>query len=639
MRFVHPGSVGTRRRAAILVALALTVLMTLTASDSCRAQSIHRGWAVYATNAAGGGGTLDRVGGSGPTGPYNYVNTWGYGYDGVAYLVLNYWDLLQGHAAPIKPPKPHHKNKGGINGNGNGGGSEVNDGSGFLRVKVDETKTVSIRCNKAPVKFVKVVGRNPAIATVSTDSDASTITVTGVSEGTLTVTFHMKRRIIPTTDSRVYTFELTIQVVAEDFVPAPGEEKPGDAVHDADHNVPAPMMIYPDSGYVVGGDVYTSVGQENPSQDACWTGYEYLWTADLPDSLLGGVSIGFATDTVGSDGWYAVWDTDSTAIPDGAYNLEVTMQDTFGNIGLLEVPVTLYNYATPDQVPFEDINPYGQTAYLTELSDTLIYEYPGDVFLAAVRDRMGWSAGEGGYVTWVDDWRLSGADGAAFFMFQEEACDSLNAFLENRDPYNEGHGEEATVALMKGMMYLSAWDLALTAIEDAEYAGGDSAMIAQANSFFQNGVEVFRLPEIGGGTAPFQTDPPQGVWDSEEVTEAINWFWQAWQVATDSWMSGVGEGAVRGSVLLVDRIQPNPTTGNLRVVLKTEGGGDLRVVLYDARGAEIHELFDGVAEASDLRTLTWNGMLAGERRIRPGVYFLRAEFKGLAETRKITVLR
>jgi len=554
-------------------------------------------------------------------------------------VTVSYWELLHGQAAPVKPPKPHSKNKGGLNGNGNGGGSEVNDGSGFLRVKVDETKEVSIRCNKAPVVFTKVVGRNPAIATVSTDSDASTITVTGVKEGTFTVTFHMKRRIFPTSDKRVYTFELTIQVVAEDFVPAEGEEKPGDAGNDADHNVPAPRMIYPDSGYVVGGDVYTSVTQDNPSQDACWTGYEYLWTADLPDSLLGGVSIGFATDTVGTDGWSGVWDTDTTAILDGAYNLQVTMQDSFGNIGLLEVPVTLYNYSTPDQIPFEDINPYGQTAYLTELSDTLVYEYPGDQTLDAVRELMGWSSGEDGYVTWVDDWRLLSEDGSNFFMFQEEACDSLNAFLRSRDPYNEGHQEEATVALMKGMMYLSSWNIALTAIEDAEYAGGDSALIVQACIFFQNGIDAFRLPEIGGGPARYTTDPPQGVWDSEEVTESIDWFRQAWQTAVDSWTSGIDMRDRPSIALVVNHIRPNPTTGGVQVSLTIQRRGDLRVVLYDARGAEIHEFFDGAIEVAGTHTLAWNGMLAGGTYIRPGVYFLKTEFGGRAETRKIAVIK
>lgn len=635
---INHGSFKVHHHAVVWAVLALVMIVTVTAADSCRAERIHRGWAVYATNTAGGGGMLDRIGGTGPTGFYNHVNTWGYGYDGVAYLVLNYWELLHGQVAPVKPPKPHNKNKGGINGNGNGGGSEVNDGRGFLRVKVDETKEVSIRCNKAPVVFTKVVGRNPSIATVGTDSDASTITVTGVSEGKFTVTFHMKRRIFPTSDSRVYTFELTIQVVAEDFVPEPGEEKPGDAGNDADHNVPALRMIYPDSGYVVGGDVYTNVTQDNPSQDACWTGYEYLWTADLPDSLLGGVSIGFATDTVGTDGWSGVWDTDTTAILDGAYNLQVTMQDTFGNIGLLEVPVTLYNYSSPDGIPFEDINPYGQTAYLTELSDTLVYEYPGDPFLDAVRELMGWSAGEYGYVTWVDDRRLSSGDGSAFFMFQEQACDSLNAFLQSRDPYNEGHREEATVALMKGMMYLSSWDIALTAIEDAEYAGGDSALIAQAHEFFENGVEAFRLPEIGG-TVLSATDPPQGVWDSEEVTESISWFGQAWQAAAESWVAGVGTDTHRGRALVINHIQPNPTLGGVQVSLSIRRSGDLRVALYDVQGAEIHEFFNGATEGAVIRTLTWDGVLAGGGRICPGVYFLKTEFGGVAETRKITVIR
>lgn len=636
---VNSTAFGSHHRVVTWAVVAIAIFATLAFTDTCQAERIFRGWAVYGTNTAGGGGMLDRIGGTGPTGPYNYVNKWGYGYDGVSYVVVSFWELLHGQQGPIKPPKPHNTNKGGMNGNGNGDGIIINDGRGFLRVRVDQTREVSLRCNKAPVVFVKVVGRNPAIATVSTDSDASTIAVTGVNEGQFTVTFHLRRRIFPTSDLRVYKFELTIQVVDEAFIPGPGEEKPGDAGNDADHYVPAPRMIYPDSGYVVSGDVYTYVTQDNPSQDACWTGFEYLWTADLPDSLLGGTSIGFATDTVGTDGWSGVWDTDTTAIRDGAYTLQVTMQDTFGNIGLLEVPVTLDNYSTPDQVPFEDIKPYGQTEYLAQLTDTLVYEYPGDQPLEAVQDLMAWSSGEGGYVTWVDDWRLSAEDGSDFFVFQEEACDSLNAFLSNRDPYNEGHREEATVAMMKGMMYVSSWDIALIAIEDAEGAGGDSALIAQAHEFFQNGIDAFRLPEIGSSPAVYTTDPPQRVWDSDEVTESINWFGQGWQAATDSWVSGISTGEVPSTAFVINHVQPNPTGGGLQASLSIPRIGDLRVVLYDVQGAEIHRFFDGTIEVPGIRTLTWNGVLAGGTRIHPGVYLLKAEFGGQIKTRKIVVVR
>ena len=164
-------------------------------------------------------------------------------------------------------------------------------------------------------------------------------------------------------------------------------------------------------------------------------------------------------------------------------------------------------------------------------------------------------------------------------------------------------------------------------------------MIAQAYEFFQNGIDAFQLPEIGGGPALYTTDPPQGVWDSEEVTESINWFRQAWQTATDSWTSGIDTGNRPGTALVINRVHPNPTTGGVQVSLTIQRTGDLRVAIYDARGAEIHEVFDGAIEVTGIRTLAWDGVLAGGTRIRPGIYFLKTEFGGRAETRKIAVIK
>ena len=89
------------------------------------------------------------------------------------------------------------------------------------------------------------------------------------------------------------------------------------------------------------------------------------------------------------------------------------------------------------------------------------------------------------------------------------------------------------------------------------------------------------------------------------------------------------EGAAEAAV---GAVHPNPARGTARVVLTLPAGQHVRAVVVDALGREVALLADGErAGTSELRIDT--------SRLAAGVYVVRVEGAGIAETRRLTVVR
>jgi hypothetical protein len=84
------------------------------------------------------------------------------------------------------------------------------------------------------------------------------------------------------------------------------------------------------------------------------------------------------------------------------------------------------------------------------------------------------------------------------------------------------------------------------------------------------------------------------------------------------------------------RAWPNPFSESLAVELQLPvAGTHATVSIYDISGRVVARLLDG-ANASAVRTLSWDGRDPHGRRIAAGVYFLRIETQGRSWTKKLT---
>ena len=67
-------------------------------------------------------------------------------------------------------------------------------------------------------------------------------------------------------------------------------------------------------------------------------------------------------------------------------------------------------------------------------------------------------------------------------------------------------------------------------------------------------------------------------------------------------------------------------------------GGEVRVGVYDVSGRAVRTLVRGV-EAAGTHRVAWDGRDDRGRVVGSGMYFVRLEFNGLTETRKVAFLK
>jgi hypothetical protein len=99
---------------------------------------------------------------------------------------------------------------------------------------------------------------------------------------------------------------------------------------------------------------------------------------------------------------------------------------------------------------------------------------------------------------------------------------------------------------------------------------------------------------------------------------------------------GVGPGA--GVVALeLGPAMPNPFTASTVVRYQAPAPFFAHVAVFDAAGRVVRRLADRVLDASG--TLTWDGRTTSGAPAVPGIYFVRVEGNGRAETRRLALVR
>lgn len=101
--------------------------------------------------------------------------------------------------------------------------------------------------------------------------------------------------------------------------------------------------------------------------------------------------------------------------------------------------------------------------------------------------------------------------------------------------------------------------------------------------------------------------------------------------------TGVAPGALAGGARL-DAVFPSPMREGASVAFTLAAAGRARVDVYDARGARVATLADGVRPAG-AHVIAWRGSDDAGHRVAPGVYFVRLDAGARHETRKLVVLR
>jgi hypothetical protein len=100
-------------------------------------------------------------------------------------------------------------------------------------------------------------------------------------------------------------------------------------------------------------------------------------------------------------------------------------------------------------------------------------------------------------------------------------------------------------------------------------------------------------------------------------------------------LAGTAEGAASGVSLAPPA--PNPARGTVRLSLALPSAGGAQVEVLDPAGRRVRVLADGSHPAGTL-SLAWDLRDAAGRRVRPGVYFVRARLAAASLSRRLVVL-
>lgn len=119
-----------------------------------------------------------------------------------------------------------------------------------------------------------------------------------------------------------------------------------------DNAPPLVNITAPSDGETVAGTITVSATASDQSPASAGTGITQV------EFLVDGNSIG--TDTDGSDGWSASWDT--TAYENGAHNLQAVASDGAGNTSSNSVTVTVENTGDPNAIYVWEIAPSTSTS-------------------------------------------------------------------------------------------------------------------------------------------------------------------------------------------------------------------------------------------------------------------------------------
>ncbi len=183
-----------------------------------------------------------------------------------------------------------------------------------------------------------------------------------------------------------------------------------------------------------------------------------------------------------------------------------------------------------------------------------------------------------------------------------------------------------TIQLVSGHIYLGGYFSGINNAQGAAYLGAVDGTDASVPSFDPRaGGAVRTMINIGaslyiGGAFGHVTNEP---------------FSNLAAVASAP-LTGVGDGpSVRG---LEITSYPNPFNPSTTIGYTAPSPGEVKVRIYDARGALVKTLFDGY-RAAGVYTVTWDGRTDGAAVAASGVYFARIEHASGTRSRKMVLLK
>lgn len=190
----------------------------------------------------------------------------------------------------------------------------------------------------------------------------------------------------------------------------------------------------------------------------------------------------------------------------------------------------------------------------------------------------------------------------------------------------------------------------LPVLSDANFAGAGATAHAEIDYFDAND-HCPVVAEIVFDSADTYPLYPQSTDYSSNVTyrsdEGIG------PLATDTWqyavfrfsddLTNVIEHAetntgVEGGAVLAMSVYPNPVSSSSAIELVVPVAGDVRVDIYDVRGARVATLAEGGRDAGVVR-LEWDGRSDAGGRVASGIYLLRAVSGAGSSVRKLIVIR
>ncbi len=178
-----------------------------------------------------------------------------------------------------------------------------------------------------------------------------------------------------------------------------------------------------------------------------------------------------------------------------------------------------------------------------------------------------------------------------------------------------------------GVALVNNLDLTVTAPGGQVYrgnvlSGGESQTGGSADS--RNVEEIFRLNNPPVGTYTIEIDGTNVPVDTQPFALASNGAFANWpeNPASTPELSG---GVTGWQILSTD---PNPFTMETTIALRApESRGDVSVGIYDATGRKVRALWAGTVDPG-VQHLTWQGRDDDNRRVTPGVYFVRVMAAG-----------
>jgi hypothetical protein len=123
------------------------------------------------------------------------------------------------------------------------------------------------------------------------------------------------------------------------------------------------------------------------------------------------------------------------------------------------------------------------------------------------------------------------------------------------------------------------------------------------------------------------------------------WLWHSGNAVTEGDVRTGGEptgiaedSAPPATGQWLERAVPNPFTTSTEISYSLPHRGDVRVGVFDVQGRQVAKLAQGPQSAGQ-HEIGWDGTNASGKPLPAGVYFVRLEFAGRVEARKIVIAR